>query len=279
MSIQKRKKYKFLEKKLIRLRVNPLNNNKFLKLTVKMVPKKIRKQANNKFVKKTVLIPRFLEVGRLKKKKWSGFLLLLERANKFFKKFKPYTFNQQHSSKFASQGNSFKKKFRNDLLKKKTFDYFYGGLLKKYLKKQMTRIYLSKQPRNARNLSTEFFESRLDAVLFRAKFCSTIADAKQLISHNHVKVNRKVEKNNSYILKQGDLIQLDVKGKKIVKTKLKRQLKERLDAILWPMAPSYLNINYTTLEIVFDNITKFNFSSSFTFKNDNETLVMSQYRH
>jgi hypothetical protein len=38
----------------------------------------------------------------------------------------------------------FKKKFKSNLLAKTTFSYLYGGLLKKYLKKQMIDIYRSK---------------------------------------------------------------------------------------------------------------------------------------
>ena len=78
---------------------------------------------------------RFGEVPKLKKKKWERFLRLLIKANQFFQKYKPYTLYHYNASKFASQGNSFKKKFKNDLLAKKTFNYFYGSLRKKYFKK------------------------------------------------------------------------------------------------------------------------------------------------
>ena len=81
----------------------------------------------------------------------------------------------------------------------------------------MNKIYNSKQIKNPRDLCIELFESRLDSVLRQAKFCSTIKDAKQLIGHKHVKVNKKIVRSCSYILKQGDLIEINSKSRKICK--------------------------------------------------------------
>lgn len=280
MTLEKNKKYKLLYKKLIRLKVNPLNNNKFLELILESEREKVMHQRfGNQVITKTIIIKRFGEIPKLKKKKWETFLRLLVKANKFFQKYKPYTLYHYNSSKFASQGNSFKKKFKNDLLTKKTFNYFYGGLGRKYLKKRMNSIYKSKQMRNSRDLCIELFESRLDSVLRQAKFCSTIKDAKQLISHRHIKVNKKIEKSCSYILKQGDLIQINPKSRKIIKSKLNNQFKERFDSVLWPTVPDYLTVNYRTLNIIFGSLKGFNFSSSFTFKNDNGQVVNTYYRN
>jgi len=273
-------KYNLLYKKLLRLKVNPLNNNKFLRLQIESeTPKTVRKKISGQIIEIKIIIRRFEEIAKFKKKKWSQFLRLLIKTTKFFQKYKPYTFNHYNSYKFASQGNSFKKKFKKELLAKKTFNYFYGGLLRKYLKKQISEIYLSKQDRNSGNLSIEFFESRLDSVLVRAKFCPTIKDAKQLIAHKHIKVNKQVEKNYSYILKQGDLIQIKSKSLKLVKTRLNSQFKERFDFIFWPTVPSYLHVNYKTFDVIFGGVKNFNFSTSFNFKNNNDLVVSSYYRH
>lgn len=277
---QKKNKYKLLYKKLPRLRVNPLNNNKFLRLQIESeTPKTVQKRVGNRIIETTIILRRFEEVAKLKRKKWSKFLRFLIKTTKFFQKYKPYTFNHYSSYKFASQGNSFKKKFKSELLAKKTFNYFYGGLLRKYLKKQMSEIYLSKQAKNSRNLSIEFFESRLDSVLVRARFCRTINDAKQLIAHKHIKVNKQIERNYSYILKQGDLIQIKSKSLKLVKTRLSSQFKGRFDFVFWPIVPSYLDVNYKTFDIIFGDVKNFNFSTSFNFKNDNDLVVSSYYRH
>ena len=272
-------KYKLFYKSILRLKVNPLNNNKFLKLTEYEVPRQTSNKIGGKIIQKTIHLKRYKEIGRLHKQKWKGFIRRLEKANNFFQKFKPYTFNHYSSTKFASPGNSFKKGFRNDLLTKKTFNYFYGELSRKYLKKQMTEIYKARQIRTSRNLCIEIFESRLDSVLKRARFCSTIKDARQLISHRHVKVNKKIEINYSCVLKQGDLIEIDIESRKIVKNKLNSFLKENYNKVLWPAVPDYLVINYRTLNIVFGNIKDFNFSSLLNFKNDTDKVIGSYYRN
>jgi ribosomal protein S4 len=116
-------------------------------------------------------------------------------------------------------------------------------------------------------------------VLYKSKFSPSIKNAKQLITHKHIKVNDKIEKNGSYILKQGDLISVTFKAKNIIKENLKKQFQERPDAILWPIPPSYLNINYNTLEILFGDIENFNFTTSFNFKIDTNSIVTEYYRH
>lgn len=275
------KKKKLLHKKLVRLKVNPLNNNKFLELVV--VSEKIKviyQNIGGQIVKTEISIKRFADVGKQKKEKWNTFLRFLQKANTFFRKYRPYTFNHYDVSKFASQGNSYKRFFFKNLLTKKTFNHFYGGFRKKYLKKQMAGIYMSPKMKNSSKLCIEFFESRLDSVLKKAKLCSTIKEARQLIYHRHIKVNKKTKNNFSYQLCPGDLIQpKDKKSQKLVKIKLLKQFKERFDSILWPMVPNYLNVNYATLEIVFGNIQNFNFSSSFSFKNDISQVVGGSRRN
>ena len=278
-NLPRTKNYKLLYKNILRLKVNPLNNNKFLKLTEYEIPKRVSQKIGGKIIYKTIYLKRYKEVGRLKRKKWTMFIRRLEKANNFFQKYKPYTFNHYSTTKFASPGNSFKKKFKNDLLTKKTFNYFYGELSRKYLKKQMTQIYESKQLKNTRNLCIETFESRLDSVLKRAKFCSTIKDARQLIAHKHIKVNNKIETNYSCLLKQGDLVQVNLKSRKIIKTKLNKLLKEQYNKVLWPPLPGYLIINYRTLSIIFGNIKNFNFSSLFNFRNDTDRVIDSYFRN
>ena len=276
---QKIKKYKLFYKNILRLKVNPLNSNKFLKLTKYEIPKQIFKKIGGKILKKTVYLQRYKEIGRLKKKKWEPFIRRLEKANRFFQKYKPYNFNHYLSTKFASTGNSFKKQYKKDLLAKKTFSYFYGSLSRKYLKEQMTNIYRTKQLKNSRNICIEIFESRLDSVLKRAKFCSTIKDARQLITHRHVTVNKTIETNYSCILKQGDLIEIRIKSKKIVKSKLNNLLRENQNKVLWPTVPNYLIVNYRTLSIIFGNIKSFNFSSLFNFKKNTDRVIDSYYRN
>jgi small subunit ribosomal protein S4 len=56
-------------------------------------------------------------------------------------------------------------------------------------------------------------ERRLDAVMFRAKFAPTPFASRQLVSHGHVTVNGKRITIPSYLVKEGDLIELKSKAK------------------------------------------------------------------
>jgi len=51
-------------------------------------------------------------------------------------------------------------------------------------------------------------ESRLDAVVYRAKFAPTVFAARQFVNHKHVTVNGKVVNIPSYRLKPGDVVEV-----------------------------------------------------------------------
>lgn len=272
-------KYNPLYKNFLKLKVNPLNNNKFLKLKVKQLTrhKVITNRYNKKKIKTTKKIWEFIKNS--KKKKWQEFLESQIRAQSFFNRFKPHTIYSYKISKFASKGNSFKKKFKNNLLAKTTFSYLYGGLSRKYLKLKMTGIYRSKNFKNSINMCQEFFESRLDSVLYKAKFCSSVRAAQQLISHKHIKVNGTVEQNKAYILKKGDIITLKPQSLKQIQTNFKKRLNENFDSTIWPLPPNYLNINYRTFEITMGDIQYYNFSNLSVVKLDTQSIIENCYRH
>ena len=58
-------------------------------------------------------------------------------------------------------------------------------------------------------------ERRLDAVIYRAKFATTIFSARQLINHGHVKVNGKKVNISSYQLKEEETIEIREKSKQL----------------------------------------------------------------
>jgi len=70
-----------------------------------------------------------------KKQKWERFQEYAEKQLKFYKRFKVKDQFQLPASKFASRGNSFQKKFKNNLYERKIFSLFYGGLKKKISEK------------------------------------------------------------------------------------------------------------------------------------------------
>jgi small subunit ribosomal protein S4 len=56
-------------------------------------------------------------------------------------------------------------------------------------------------------------ERRLDAVVYRAKFAPTPFAARQLVSHGHVKVGGKRITIASYMIREGDLVELSAKAR------------------------------------------------------------------
>lgn len=215
--MESKKRYKPFYKQFLRLRKNIQNRSKLLKF---------------------------------KKQKWIRFQQSLKNQLKFYKRFKIKDQFQLSISKFASRGNSFQKMFKNNLYDRKTFSLFYGGLKKKYLKKKILQSINSKPLANShrdfRHKTLKFFESRLDTVLYRANFSSSIRSASQFILHGHVLVNRKPVRTKSYILKTNDSIEVafSIKARNLVKKSLAR-------SNFWPIPPKHLVINYKTLQIIF----------------------------
>ena len=59
-------------------------------------------------------------------------------------------------------------------------------------------------------------ERRLDAIIYRMNLAPTIFSARQVVSHKHVLVNGKVVNIPSYIVKEGDEVELTKKAKEMV---------------------------------------------------------------
>jgi ribosomal protein S4 len=111
------------------------------------------------------------------------------------------------------------------------------------------------------------FESRLDTVLYRSKFCMSIRTARQLISHGAILVNNQKTKNQSYLLKPGDFISVNSKYNVIIEKSIAR-------SNIWPIPPKHLIVNYKTLQLIFSNICNTNMSSSFNFNLNLEKLLV-----
>ncbi len=70
-------------------------------------------------------------------------------------------------------------------------------------------------------------ESRLDAVIYRAKFVPTVFAARQFINHGHVQVNGKKVNIPSYRVEPGDVISVKEKSKQLPLVLEATQLAER----------------------------------------------------
>ena len=70
-------------------------------------------------------------------------------------------------------------------------------------------------------------ESRLDAVVYRAKFVATVFAARQFVNHGHVMVNGVRTNIPSYRCKPGDVIEVREKSKQLAFVLEATQLAER----------------------------------------------------
>ena len=81
---------------------------------------------------------------------------------------------------------------------------YYGNLTEK----QFARTYqdAAKRKGNTAETLVGLLESRLDAVVYRAKFVPTVFAARQFVNHGHVLVNGKRVNIASYRVKPGDVV-------------------------------------------------------------------------
>ena len=83
-------------------------------------------------------------------------------------------------------------------------------------------------------------ESRLDAIIYRAKFVPTPFAARQFVNHGHVRVNGKKVNIASYRCKVGDLVEVREKSKQLGSVLESIQLAER-------DVPDYIEADHTKM--------------------------------
>ena len=125
---------------------------------------------------------------------------------------------------------------------------YYGDLTEK----QFRRIY-SEAERvkgdTGENL-IGLLERRLDSVIYRAKFATTIFSARQLINHGHVRVNGKKVNIGSYLVKEEDTIEIRDKSKQLAIIDIALANKER-------EAPEYIQMDEKNKKVKFVRTPKF----------------------
>lgn len=87
-------------------------------------------------------------------------------------------------------------------------------------------------------------ESRLDAIVYRAKFVPTVFAARQFVNHGHVTVNGVKVNIGSYRCKAGDVIEVRQKSKQLVTVLESVQLAER-------DVPDYIEVDHNKMVATF----------------------------
>src|SRR5215475_7299893 len=96
--------------------------------------------------------------------------------------------------------------FGIQLMAKQKLKGFYGELTEKQFRKTYEEA--ARRKGNTAELLVGLLESRLDAVVYRAKFVPTIFAARQFVNHGHVTVNGKKASIASMWLKPGDVVKV-----------------------------------------------------------------------
>lgn len=209
------------------------------------------------------------KILQFKKQKWNKFINYIKYKSKKYKKFKPFNQTQYIVSRHPNKWNSYKKgTYKNILQSYKKFKLTYGNLSKKKIKNSIIQTFKIKNKKNyITNYFLNLFESRLDVILYKAKFSISIRTAKQLVTHGKILINFNKITNPSYLLKTGDIISINPKFKSIIEFNI-------ANSNIWPIPPKYLIINYKTLQIFFGTFTNENVSTQFNFNLNLEKILI-----
>ena len=93
-------------------------------------------------------------------------------------------------------------------------------------------------------------ERRLDSVVYRARFSTTVFSARQLINHGHVRVNGKKVNISSYMVKEEDVIEIRDKSKQLAFIDIALANKER-------ETPEYIHLDEKNKKVTFVRTPKF----------------------
>jgi small subunit ribosomal protein S4 len=93
-------------------------------------------------------------------------------------------------------------------------------------------------------------ERRLDSVVYRARFSTTVFSARQLINHGHVKVNGKKVNIASYMVTEEDIIEIRDKSKQLAFIDIALANKER-------ETPEYIHLDEKNKKVTFVRTPKF----------------------
>jgi len=144
--------------------------------------------------------------------------------------------------------NSKPSDFGVQLQAKQKLKSYYGNINERQFRNIYKKAIMTKGD-TAENL-IGLLERRLDAVVYRSKFSTTIFSARQLINHGHIKVNGKRVNISSYQLKEDEMVEISEKSKKLEFIDVALANKER-------DVPEYLQLDEKNKKVKFVRTPKF----------------------
>ncbi len=119
---------------------------------------------------------------------------------------------------------------------------YYGDLTEKQFKRIFADAARAKGDTGENLIG--LLESRLDAVVYRAKFVPTIFSARQFVNHGHVRVNGRRVNIPSYRVKEGDAIEIRDRSKQLTIVLEAAGLPER-------DVPDYIEVDHSKMTATF----------------------------
>ena len=138
--------------------------------------------------------------------------------------------------------------YGQQLIAKQKLKVYYGNISEKQFNKYYAEA-IRRTGDSAENL-VGLLESRLDNLVYKSKFASTVFAARQFVNHGHVTVNGKKVNIPSYMVKAGDVIEVREKSKKLacVLAAIESQTRD------WP---EYLDVDAKKLTAKYTFVPKF----------------------
>ena len=139
------------------------------------------------------------------------------------RKFKLQNQNIHVVSKHPDRYNAYTNRYKRGLKATNQLRLFIGNIRKHSLHR-ITRMCQNNRSSNLNQLFLETLERRLDLILFRSKFCHSVRNAQQLIAHRKVSVNEKIIRTASYLIKNGDIISINLQNTDLAELNIQKGL-------------------------------------------------------
>ncbi|MCK4859423.1 MAG: 30S ribosomal protein S4 [Candidatus Omnitrophica bacterium] len=114
--------------------------------------------------------------------------------------------------------------YGKQLLEKQKLKYTYGMREKQF--RRFFKIASSKKGATGENLLV-LLESRLDNIVYRLKFATNIFDARQMVSHKHILIDKKRTNIPSCIVQPNSKISLTAEAKKFSRVQIAMESEEK----------------------------------------------------
>ncbi|MEQ8817010.1 MAG: 30S ribosomal protein S4 [Thalassobaculum sp.] len=134
------------------------------------------------------------------------------------------------------------------LMAKQKLKGYYGNIGEKQFRKYYAEA-VRRRGDTGENL-VAILESRLDAVIYRMKFVPTVFAARQFVSHGHVKVNGKRVNVPSFLVREGDVVEVKEKSRELPMVLEAVQSAER-------DLPDYMEVDHGAMKGTFIRLPKF----------------------